>query len=124
VSDSRVSYSQDLLDDAAQPSDIPIDATQPTLGAAQESSPSNAAWTVQVETEDSDDPSDTGYDSEPSANSQATGGDGVETGPIPIPRSTCRLYLANGNICGGPAGKCGRPSHARLRLTRALAPPG
>jgi hypothetical protein len=128
MSDSRASYTQDLLDDAAQPTmgstqDLPDAAAQLITGAAHASSPSSASSAVLVETLDSDNQSENGYDSEPSANSQASWGDGVEIGPIPIPINTCRLYLVNGNICGGLAGKRGRPSHARLLLTRTIAPP-
>jgi hypothetical protein len=128
MSDARANYNQELMDDAAQPTPgttADQDAAVPlTLEPTNASSPSSAGSAALVETIDSDDQSATGYDSEPSANSQATGGEGVEIGPIPIPVNTCRLYLVNGNICGGPAGRCGRPSHTRLRLTRTLAPPG
>jgi hypothetical protein len=93
MSDLHVTYNQDLLDDAAQPTPGATqeqdDAVPLTLGPTNASSPSSAGSTVLVKTLDSDDQSATGYDSEPSVNSQATGGDGVEIGPIPIPVKTC-----------------------------------
>jgi hypothetical protein len=73
MSDSRVTYNQDLLDDAAQPMPGAMheqdDAVALTLGPTDASSPASAGSAGLVETLDSDDQSTTGYDSEPSANS-------------------------------------------------------